>query len=41
MNRVKYKATLDDIPAIDAKRLHTSTLASSVAKQVRYLKCKT
>ncbi len=38
---MKYKATLDDIPAIDAKRLHTSNLASAVAKQVRYLKCKT
>ncbi|XP_043097600.1 envoplakin a [Puntigrus tetrazona] len=33
MNCVKYNATLHDIPAIDAKRLHTSTLASSVAKQ--------
>ncbi|XP_073707638.1 envoplakin a [Garra rufa] len=37
MNCVKYKATLDDIPATDAKRLHTSTLASSVAKQEKDL----
>ncbi|KTF75862.1 hypothetical protein cypCar_00043943, partial [Cyprinus carpio] len=37
MNCVKYKATLDDIPATDAKRNHTSTLASSVAKQEKDL----
>ncbi|KAK2889068.1 hypothetical protein Q8A67_014443 [Cirrhinus molitorella] len=37
MNCVKYKATLDDIPATDAKRLHTSSLASSVAKQEKDL----
>lgn len=41
MNCDKYKATLDDTPATNAKRLHTTSLASAVAKQVRYLKCKT
>jgi len=41
MNCDKYKATLDDTPVTNAKRLHTATLASAVAKQVSYLKCKT
>lgn len=32
----KYKAILDDTTVTNAKRPHTSTLASAVAKQVKY-----
>ncbi|KAK7144567.1 hypothetical protein R3I94_010857 [Phoxinus phoxinus] len=37
MNCDKYKATLDDTPVTNAKRLHTATLASAVEKQEKDL----
>ncbi|KAK9973164.1 hypothetical protein ABG768_023907 [Culter alburnus] len=37
MNCDKYTATLDDTPATNAKRLHTTSLASAVAKQEKDL----